>query len=74
MDFKDLLTKQGFDLDKVMVLRHRPTEPKAGAGVAADTGDVHTHDHDTQKRGVAGFGRDDIDDGSLSLEFRLQRP
>jgi hypothetical protein len=27
MDFKDLLTKQGFDLDKVMVLRHRPTEP-----------------------------------------------
>src|SRR5580658_1604804 len=47
MDFKDLLTKQGFDLDKVMVLRHRPTEPKAGAGVAADTGDVHTHDHDT---------------------------
>ena len=27
MDFKDLLTKQGFDLDKVMVLRHRPKEP-----------------------------------------------
>lgn len=28
MDFKDLLTKQGLDLDKVMVMRHRPTEPK----------------------------------------------
>ena len=27
MDFKDLLIKQGFDLDKVMVLRHSPTEP-----------------------------------------------
>jgi hypothetical protein len=26
MDFKDLLTKQGFNLDKVMVLRHRPKE------------------------------------------------
>jgi hypothetical protein len=41
MDFKDLLTKQGFDLDKVMVLRHRPTEPKAGAGVAAEAGVPH---------------------------------
>jgi hypothetical protein len=29
-------------------------------------------DHDTQKRGVAGFGRDDIDDGSFGVEFRLQ--
>ena len=28
MDFKDLLIKQGLDLDKVMVMRHRPTEPK----------------------------------------------
>jgi hypothetical protein len=28
MDFKDLLTKQGLDLDKVMVMRHRPTEPR----------------------------------------------
>jgi hypothetical protein len=27
VDFKDLLTKQGFDLDKVMVLRHRPKKP-----------------------------------------------
>jgi hypothetical protein len=27
VDFKDLLIKQGFDLDKVMVLRHSPTEP-----------------------------------------------
>jgi len=27
MDFKDLLTKQGFDPDKVMVLRHSPIEP-----------------------------------------------
>jgi hypothetical protein len=26
IDFKDLLTKQGFALDKVMVLRHRPKE------------------------------------------------
>jgi hypothetical protein len=26
MDFKDLLTKQGLDLAKVMVMRHRPTE------------------------------------------------
>jgi len=28
MDFKDLLTKQGLSLDKVMVMRHRPTEPE----------------------------------------------
>jgi len=27
MDFKDLLTKQRLNLDKVMVMRHRPTEP-----------------------------------------------
>jgi hypothetical protein len=27
MDLKDLLTKQGLDLNKVMVMRHRPTEP-----------------------------------------------
>ncbi len=26
MDLKDLLTKEGFDLDKVMVLRHRPEQ------------------------------------------------
>ena len=28
MDFKDLLTKRGLNLDKVMVMRHRPTEPR----------------------------------------------
>jgi hypothetical protein len=27
MDFKDLLVKNGIDLEKVMVMRHRPTEP-----------------------------------------------
>jgi hypothetical protein len=27
MDLTDPLVKQGFDLDKVMVLRHRPAEP-----------------------------------------------
>src|SRR5579872_5165284 len=26
IDLKDFLTKQGFDLDKIIVLRHRPTE------------------------------------------------
>lgn len=26
LDFKDLLAKQGYDLSKVMVMRHRPTE------------------------------------------------
>ncbi len=34
MDLKDLLVKQGFDLDKVMVLRHRPAEPCTPEGVA----------------------------------------
>jgi len=28
MDFKDLLVKQGFPLDKVMIMRHRPREPE----------------------------------------------
>ena len=28
MDFKDLLIKQKFDLEKVMVMRHSPTEPE----------------------------------------------
>jgi hypothetical protein len=31
MDLKDLLAKQGFDLDMVMVLRHRPISPRVPA-------------------------------------------
>jgi hypothetical protein len=39
--------------------------------VAAGTGDVHTPVHDTQECGAAGLGRDDMDDGSSVVEFRL---
>jgi hypothetical protein len=28
MDFKDLLIKENFDLEKIMVMKHSPTEPK----------------------------------------------
>jgi hypothetical protein len=31
-------------------------------------------DHDTQKCGIASFGRDDTDDGSFGVEFRLHFP
>jgi len=44
------------------------------ARVAPNPHRVDTHDHDTQKRGAACFGRDDIDDGSLGLEFHPHLP
>src|SRR5271166_1109183 len=43
MDFKDLLVKHGIELDKVMVMRHRPTEPalrKVLPWLAAEKPDV----------------------------------
>ncbi len=42
------------------------------AGVAPSTEQRSYSDHDTQKCGVAGFGRDDSDDGSSGVEFRVQ--
>src|ERR1022692_1684646 len=47
---------------------------KAGAGVAADTGKRSYSDHDTQKCCIAGADRNDSDDGSFSVDIRLQLP
>jgi hypothetical protein len=46
-----------------------PTE--MGTGVVSDSGKSSYSDHDTQKCGAAGTHRDDIDDGSLDMEFCL---
>ena len=42
------------------------------AKVAARPSQRPYSDHDTQKRGAASFDRDDINDGSSGVEFRLQ--
>ena len=45
-----------------------------GARVAAERQQRSYSDHDTQKRGIAGTDRDDSDDGSFGVEFRLHLP
>src|ERR1039457_4570575 len=48
--------------------------PQMEAEVAAPHWQRSYWDHDTQNCGAAGTGRDDSDDDSSSVEFRLQRP
>ena len=50
------------------------SKPRWLATVAVEPLRRSYSDHDTQKRGAAGTDRDDIDDGSLSVEFRLRFP
>jgi len=45
-----------------------------GARVAAERQQRSYSDHDTQECGIAGTDRDDSDDGSLSVDVRLQLP
>lgn len=52
LDFKDLLSKNGFDLDKVIVMRHRPTPPelrKVLPWFAAERPEVFNAYQQTQK-------------------------
>ena len=42
VDFKDLLIKQRFDLDTLMVMRHSPTEPDAEGSAVACGGQANT--------------------------------
>jgi hypothetical protein len=56
MDFKDLFTKQRFDLDKVMMMRHRPRDPelrKVLPWLAAERPELFNAYQQTQNPGAA---------------------
>ncbi len=64
MDFKDLLTDRGIDFDKVMVMRHRPSEPrlrKVLPWLAADKPELFNayqriQNHDAEKALIKALG------------------